>query len=372
MSHDPKGVPDFTAVSGAEPPAGLPAERAALWTVERELWSPRTIRAAGGTALTASRPFAAYRKIVDVVAPDAAAFRAVVAAAGADRGHVGGDHPEPILLRFEEHPALAPLDDERAAALGELGFVRDPDPVPSVPSTRIDESTGARAWSKWLGPAPAHSAPYYGQTTDVTCGAVTALMMFESAGAGRFGADGDENQAREIAFWRAATNMPACEPIGLAVATAEEITGARAEREHPRVVLSAPDLVLLEWYENDPGEKRLRTQLQRDSLRRADELGIPIERRWIPAEVIRDLVAAGNDVFLLITLDPLIGDPTPHWILAHDVIGDAVIVSDPWVEAEHGETWADTSALPLTLEGIDRITRWGDPEYRGVIIVPRR
>ena len=58
-------------------------------------------------------------------------------------------------------------------------------------------------------------------------------------------------------------------------------------------------------------------------------------------------------------------------MLAHDVIGDSLIISDPWVEAEHGETWVDTSALPIPLPGIDLITRWSDPAYRGVIVVPR-
>lgn len=366
-------IPEFEAAPGAETPDGLAPERAALWEIERAVWTPRTITAGGATALTASRPHTAYRKIVDVVSPDATAFRAVVAAAAADRGYVDAEHPEPIVIRFEEHPALAPLDAEREAALEALGFRRDPDPVPSVESTRQGEPAGVRGWSKWLGEAPRSTAPYYGQTTDVTCGAVTALMMFESAGAGaaRFDADGDENQAREIAFWRTATNFPACEPVGLAVATAREITRTGAARTQPRVVLSAPDLVLLEWFEKDAGELRLRTQLQRDSLRQAAELGLPIERRWIEAAEIRDLVAAGNDVFLLITLELLIADPTPHWILAHDVIGDSIIVSDPWVESEHGETWVDTSALPIPLAGIDLITRWGDPEYRGVVVVPR-
>ena len=362
---------DATAVPGAETPDGIGAERAALWSVERGLWAPRTVRAGGGTALTASRPHTAYRKIVDVVAPDAAAFRSAVAAAAADRGYVGADRPEPLLVRFEEHPAVAPLDAEREAALRALGFTRDPDPVPSVPSTRPGDPARVRVWSRWLAGPPERTAPYYGQTTDVTCGAVTALMMFEGAGAPRFGADGDENQAREIAFWRSATNLPACEPVGLAVATAREIAATGAERSLPRVVLSAPDLVLLEWFERDPDELRLRTQLQRDGLRQAERLGVPVERRWMPAEEIRELVAGGDDVFLLITLDPLIGDPTPHWVLAHDVVGDAVIVSDPWVEAAHGETWADTSALPVPVAGIDRITRWGDPEYRGVVVVPR-
>lgn len=355
--------------------ASLSPAQAALWNTERKLWRPRTTTVTGpwgaAAALTAARPHTAYRKIVDVIADSVEGFSAVVEAAIADRDFVTDTHHEPVVIRFEEQVAARPLDEERREALNNLGFTLDPTPVPSIPSTIAGSDTQVQGWSRWLAESPSNRVPYYGQTTDVTCGAVTALMMFESAGLTKFGSDGDENQAREIAFWRTATNLPACEPVGLAVATQREITTSGLSTGVPRVVLSAPDLVLLEWYEKNPDEFRLREQLQRDSLRQADELGIAIERRWISVEEISTLVANGHDVYLLIALEPLIGDPAPHWILAHDVIGEHLIVSDPWVEAPSGETWVDTSALPIPFNKIDLITRWGDPEYRGVVVVPR-
>lgn len=361
---------------GAAFPAGteLSPERAALWEIERELWSPQTVSATGdwghAAALTVSRPHCAYRKIVDVIAESEAGFTAAVSAVIRDQGPGTQQHPTPIVIKFEEHTAAAPLSDGKQAALTALGFSRDPDPVPSIPSTRVGTAEHTRSWSLWLGSEPSRSVPYYGQTTDVTCGAVTALMMFEGRGTEQFGTDGDRNQSREIEFWRSATNFPACEPVALAVSTARELTATAASEVTPSVVLSAPDLVLLEWFETDADELRLRTQLQRESLRTAAALGIEIDRRWISVDEIRDLILSGNDVYLLIALAPLIGDPAPHWILAHDVIGDSIIVSDPWVEQPRGESWVDTSNLPITAEGIDLITRWGDPEYRGVIVVP--
>lgn len=376
-------------LAGAELPGelagGLSDGRLALWRIDRAFWAPRTVRVADASgavvaaALTAGRPHTAYRKIVDVVARDAPAFRAAVAAATADAPTAAdGSRPAPIVVKFEEHPLLAPLDAAREAALAELGFARMEDPLPSVPSTRPGTEAFARGWAKWLGQAPGRTARYYGQTTDVTCGAVTALTALESEGRRNgsdgsqcWGEDGTENQTRELDFWRRATNLPACEPIGLAVATAHEITASALKFGRPRVILSTEALVLLEDWANDPVELRLRTQLQQDSLRQAEALGLEIERRWIPVEEIRELVAGGADVFLLIALAPLIDDPAPHWVLAHDVIGDSLIISDPWVESEHGESWVDTSALPIPLAGIDLITRWGDPAYRGVIAVPR-
>ena len=371
-------------VDGAHAPAGLAEDRLALWTIERDHWSPRTITvtdAAGtvlATALTAGRPHTAYRKVVDLVvaegagdSAEAAAIAALEAARDDRLANDDGSQPAPIVIRFEEHPAQAALTAVVRSALATVGFAQDADSLPSVPSTRPEDAAFTRSWSLWLSAAPTRAVPYYGQTTDVTCGAVTSLMMFEENDLGQFSTDGTENHTVELDFWRRATNMPACEPIGLAVTTAEELLARTGDAgRKPRVILSAEGPVLLEWYD-DFYERKLRVQLQEESLRTAESLGLEVERRWASTEEIRDLVAAGNDVFLLIALEPLIKDPAAHWVLAHDVVGDNIIISDPWVEQEHGESWVDTSALPIPLAGIDLITRWGEPEYRGIIVVPR-
>jgi hypothetical protein len=57
-------------------------------------------------------------------------------------------------------------------------------------------------------------------------------------------------------------------------------------------------------------------------------------------------------------------------VLATDVIDDTLVVSDPWVQYPNGETWVDAFALPIPFAGIDLVTRWGDPAYRGVIVLP--
>ncbi|NLB46634.1 MAG: hypothetical protein GX814_02595 [Microbacteriaceae bacterium] len=386
----------WQAIDGSQLPAVLAAQLAAsrleLWHQPGESWAPRTIVVSDASgapvaaALVTSRPYNAYRKIADVVVADGllqpafhAAFRVALegvlaeAQASPDR-----TRPIPMVIWFEEHPQIAPLGDNARAELAAQGFIRDEDPVPSIPSTVSGDPHQVHRWSRWLAPAPAatRAVPYYGQTTDVTCGAVAALTALEGAGLGRFGVDGESNHSHELSFWRRATNLPACEPIGLSVTTASEIGAHTHTLGIPRVILSTDDYVLLEDWVDDPLELRLRTQLQQESLREAERLGVAIERRWISVEEIRDLVSDGAYVLLLIDLEPLIADPTPHWVLAHDVIADVdgrefLVVTDPWVEAARGESWADTSAAPLSLEGIDLITRWGDPQYRGVIVVPR-
>jgi hypothetical protein len=139
-------------------------------------------------------------------------------------------------------------------------------------------------------------------------------------------------------------------------------------------VLSTTEPVLLEEFEND-ADRVLRIDLQHQALRRAEELELPIERRWIEVEEIARLVRDGAQVLLLIDLTELIADPTPHWVLAADIVrdsddNDVIILSDPWIHYPNGETWVDTYALPLPLPSVDRVTRWGAPAYRGVVVLP--
>lgn len=363
---------DLAVVEGVHIPAGLSAARAELWTVERGLWGPRTVQSRRGAALTAGRPHTAYRKIVDVVADDIETFRRLIGAAADDvPPNPDGSRPAPIVVRFEEHPNRVPLTDRQREVLGELGFVEDPVPVPSVESTRPDSLNFARGWSKWFSPLPTERMAYYGQTTDVTCGPTTALMAMERAGFGRLGADGADNHAAEIALWRKATNAPGCDPVSLALAVADEITAAGLPIQQPTAVLSAPGLILVEDFAKTPEEAKLRKALQLDSLRRADAVGLPIERRWFTVDEVGAIVSGGADVFLLIALEPLIADPSPHWVLVHDVIDDVFIVSDPWVESEHGESWVDSAELPIPSAGIDLIARLGEPVVRGMVIFGR-
>lgn len=366
--------------TGTVPPRPLqddaPEERLALWRTERSLWSPRLLvardssGAAIGAALTAGRPNTAYRKIVDILAADDEVWCALLVAARDDVPTAGAAEAAPVVVHFEEHLAHARFSDARVAQLAQLGFERAPRPVPSIPSTRTGDPTEVAAWSWWRGERPTRVAPYYGQTTEVTCGAVSSLMALEHLGRHRFDPESlVVNRAAEIAFWRRATNLPACEPVGLAVETAKDWAESGLA-ETPRVILSAPGPVLVEEFSADESERMLRTDLQLESLREAEELGLPIERRWIEVAEIVDLVDRGAQVLLLIDLTELVADPTPHWVLATDVVSGALIVSDPWVQYPNGETWVDTFALPIPFAGVDLVTRWGDPAFRGVIVLP--
>lgn len=358
--------------------SGMDPARLALWQVERDLWSPEThvaLDSAGaihGAALTAGRAHSAYRKIIDIVASDDAVWEQLVTSVTADaRCASGSSRAVPVAVHLEEHLAIVPLDLARRERLRTLGFEPAAPPFPSVPSTRPGDPGQTAGWTCWRGERPTRVAHYYGQTTDVTCGAVAGLMGLGLHGhAGFDPASLEANRSTEITFWRQATNLPAIEPIALALELARAGEGLLGSL--PQVVMSVEPPVLLEEYEPGHWEHALRLDLQQQSLRQARAAGIPIERRWIEVAEIAERVRAGAHALLLIDLTELIDDPTPHWVLATDVVDDAVIISDPWVQAANGETWVDTYALPLLLASVDRVTRWGDPAYRAVVFLGER
>jgi hypothetical protein len=330
---------------------GVPEARVQRWRVPRAAYRPTVTveRDAAGSlqaaALTSARPATAATKIVDLWWGDEDAARRVLAeliSAARDRGDVA--------LKWEV-PAGAGLPGFAAHA----GFVAMRRPWAAV------GTESARGFVLWLQPGPAREFGYFAQTTLFTCGAVAALIASEDATAGGFDG-GPDDRDLELGFWRGASNYPACEPVGLAVALRDRLGEAPVE-----VHLDLDGPALLEGYTGF--EHDFRALLQQESHRQAAERGIPVGRDRVQiAEVLRR-VAAGERALLLIDEAPMHGEAGPHWVIAHAVVGGAAVIEDPWVNVATGETWVDTHALPVAADDLDRLVRWGDEGYRGVIFV---
>ncbi|MCP2635218.1 peptidase C39 family protein [Microbacterium sp. HD4P20] len=333
---------------------GLTATRAARWRLSRSGYRPASVvirddaGAPVAAALTSGRPSTAATKIIDLWWRDeTAAAQAVdaVVEGARDRGDVA--------VKWEV------VAGEGVPAFGvDRGFVAMRRPWAAVGT----EAVGG--YVLWLD-AVEHDEPgYYAQTTLFTCGAVAALIASEGRAPGGFdGSAGDRD--REIAFWRSASNYPACEPIGLAVALHDRVAGVSAAAVEVALDLEGP--ALLEGFEGF--DHSFRAELQADSLRQAIERGIPVRRDRIAVTEIAERVAGGERALLLIDEAAMHGEVGPHWIVAHAVAGGAVVVEDPWINVEAGETWVDTHELPIHLADLDVLVRWSDEAYRGVIFV---
>jgi hypothetical protein len=133
------------------------------------------------------------------------------------------------------------------------------------------------------------------------------------------------------------------------------------------VYLDADDAVLLEHL-TDPDDIAFRTDLQRLAARELAQLGVVRHRARPSMSEIATAVENGAIALLLIDLEPLIDDPTPHWVVASSARGDVLLIDDPWVETSIGESWVTTHELPIAAAELETIVRWGSG-YRGVILL---
>lgn len=349
--------------------AALGGTRATAWERSRHPYEPTVLdRRAGdvplAAVLTTRRPSTAATKIVELWTSSDAGSAAGAGPSAADRA--AADLLDDVIAASEgrgdaalkwELPAGAPVPEIAVAR----GFVPLRAPHSSAPGT-----LGTDGLVRWHRPLAHAEPPYYAQTTLFTCGAVAGLLAVEVSGAAGLGADRESDRDLELAFWRRASNFPAVEPIGLAVVMRESLTDTDAVE----VWLDAEGPVLVESY--SAFEHDFRAELQAESLRRAAELAVPVHRERVSADEIAARVAAGDLALLLVDEAPMHGETGPHWVLAHAAGDGVVVIQDPWISSDEGETWVDAHELPIATPDLDRMVAWGPTGYRGVVFVSRR
>ncbi|WP_017545060.1 peptidase C39 family protein [Nocardiopsis prasina] len=290
-----------------------------------------------GAALVTSRPGSAYAKIVDAV----------------------GDGPRTVgaVVAFARERGLSQVKWEgwtvSPGQAGALGFT----PLES-PSGQVDDpGQPSSGHVRWLVDSEVAEPPYYRQTTNFTCAAVTALTAGVRAGAL---SAGSLDRAAELALWREATNFPACEPVGLGLAVHRARPDATVT---VRLDTDAP--VLLDSYSGD--EREWRAVLQRGSRADAARAGLPVDPRRLSPEELRATVTGGGQVLLLLSLATMQGFDVPHWVLCHGAVPGAVVVEDPWTNAATGDTWVDAHLLPVPDASLDAMSTMGPDGYRGAV-----
>jgi hypothetical protein len=358
----PIAGPDVVAVAlDAGLAEALGPERVARWQVPRAPYLPEvrsTWEAEAPTAaiLTSRRPATAAVKLVDVWWAEGAEH----AAEGLVRAEIAAAQDRGDAVIKWELPAGTVLPGFASG----LGF----EPM-RAPYSSASGTEGVHGAARWLLPMPHAEVPYYAQTTLFTCGAVAALLAVETIGESAFDGTAADRDL-ELSFWRQASNYPACEPIGLAVALRERLGGVVPGGAAIEVALDADGPVLLESYP-DGFEREFRERLQAESVRRAGELDLPIRRDRVPLDEVARRVREGELALLLIDEQPMHGETGPHWVLAHAAHSDLVVIQDPWISAELGETWVDTHDLPVPVADLDRMLAWGPEGHRGVVFLAR-
>lgn len=89
-------------------------------------------------------------------------------------------------------------------------------------------------------------------------------------------------------------------------------------------------------------------------------------------EDLRGALASGKRAIILVDLENLNGEPTPHWVYVWGIVGDCALVHDPWNDEQFGETWVETWAEALTLEQLWESAQWEETtRARACILVTR-
>lgn len=331
----------------------LGAQRLERWLMPRAAYSPTLWLARGrsgallAAALTSSRGATAAIKIADAwwASEDAVTvlLDAIVSSAQ-DAGHAA------VKWELHEGPDLP------VVALGK-GFV----PLRRPWQAKGTEAIGGAAL--WLTAFDHEELGYYAQTTMYTCGAVAGLTGLEAVGLRGFSGVSDDRED-ELRLWRLASNFPACEPLGLAVALAGLASGTGIGLE---VALDSDDPVLLDNYSGFDYD--FRAELQVESARAAAALGIPVRRDKVSIDDVVARIELGAVALLLIDEFLMHQETGPHWIAAHATADGFVLVEDPWLGADAGETWIDSHDLPVRVADLDRMVAWGERGLRGVVFV---
>lgn len=195
---------------------------------------------------------------------------------------------------------------------------------------------------------------YYRQTTEITCGPVALLGALES-----LGLVPEPTRLDELRLWRAATLSPDTDAHGLALLA--DASGAEVA-----VVTNQPGALVL-----DPNltgwEAQLRGDLQADFVARAGEAGINSEVREFTIAEVRRAVEGGAIVVLLVDELAMHGVACAHWVTVHGAVDGALVVDDPWTDAEFGETWVDAHELPIRDADLEAMAVWGG--YRAMLVL---
>lgn len=212
---------------------------------------------------------------------------------------------------------------------------------------------------------PVSQTPFYEQTTDFTCGSACLVMALA-----RYVDTAYLAPIWEIRLWREATIVfmlagpGGCEPFGLAVV-------AHQYGLAPVIFCSRKNLLFLDTVRNH--EKRTVMELaQVDFRRRARELKIETHISAFTLGDVRTAIAGGKVVAVLVSGYLMFGKKVPHWILAHGDDGRHIMIHDPWVEEEVGETVGDAANLPVPYAVFDRISRFGRNELRAAVFLEGR
>lgn len=213
-------------------------------------------------------------------------------------------------------------------------------------------------------PQPAN-LPFFSQTTPFTCGPAALMMALHHQDTER-----PLDRHEEIQLWREATTvymttgLGGTSPFGLAAAAARRGFEAAVWASH----LDVPFLASV----RSPHKRDLMTLVHRCFIEDCAQLKVELAERVLMLADIRRLLDDGWALLVLISTWRLNRNKAPHWVWLVNMDDEHAYLNDPDTDEEYDRRDLDNLFMPVRLDELDALTRYGQQRYRASVMVRRR
>ncbi|WP_448211575.1 peptidase C39 family protein [Colwellia sp. MEBiC06753] len=204
---------------------------------------------------------------------------------------------------------------------------------------------------------------WYQQTTEFTCGPAALMMAMAT-----IEPNVEVNQTVELDIWREATTIfmtsghGGCHPLGLGLAAKKR--GFNAE------VYINTDAVLFVDGVRTEAKKQILTAVHQQFLEQAQHQQVGIHYLDISATQVKDELAQGNAVLLLISTYRLDRKKAPHWVTVTAMDDHCIYIHDPYPMTDNHLAF-DCQYVPIALADFDKMSVFGSNKLRTAVIIKR-
>ena len=207
------------------------------------------------------------------------------------------------------------------------------------------------------------SVPWYGQTTEFTCGPAAAMMAMAA-----LDSHYQPSVSEELALWREATTIfmtsghGGCHPIGLALAMHRRGLDCA-------VYLNQSTALFADGVRAD-SKKTVIQQVDRDFRESARKQKLPVVEQEFTQEQLQQWLEEGALALLLISTYRLDGKKTPHWVTLTGIDGECLYVHDP--DSDDEDNPLDSQYLPIARADFEKMSLFGKEKLRTAVVVRSR
>lgn len=241
--------------------------------------------------------------------------------------------------------------------------------IRSLPAYYDDGADGWRLEKHLsLGRKVPEQLPFYAQTTPFTCGPSALLMAMQSLNSDRTPYTVPD-RIQELDIWREATTIylttghGGCSAQGLALA-------ADKRGLDVRILVSDRSVPFLEGVRN-AHKREVLTLVSDEFQRRCDDAGIETRESQFTADELREALADGQRVLLLISTYRLNRNKAPHWVWLVAMDDRFAYINDPDVDEELDQAEADNLYVPVSLDNFSAMVQYGRRKYMAAVLLKR-